>query len=398
MGEQDIQKDQPRGEGKETAFSKEAAAPMQVESFAIPKDKLEAPDFSNGIRLTGREWLIVGLFGLLIFLFASPLWKQTETFALEMDYRIPHDLSNDYWLYERHADQSAKHYDTVILGDSVVWGEYVTRDQTLSHYLNSIAGKERYANLGLTGAHPLALEGLVKYYGGSISGKNVVLQCNPLWLNSPQADLRDENATNFNHPHLVPQFSPHIPAYKEEMSPRLGVVVERHTSLSSWSNHLQQAYYNRTDIPQWTVDHPYDNPVKPLTRGLPPLDNTLLHLPKPWYESKITEQDYPWIDLNTSLQWHAFQRVVQILQQRGNHVFVLVGPFNEHLLTPESKQRYQGVKATITAWLDAQQIPNLAPPALASALYGDASHPLAAGYEMLARQMLGESYFQKDNR
>ena len=78
--------------------------------------------FSNGIRLTGREWLVVALFTLLLF-FAPALWKQVESCPLESDHRMPHDLSNDYWLYERFAALAADRYDTIVIGDSVVWGD-----------------------------------------------------------------------------------------------------------------------------------------------------------------------------------------------------------------------------------------------------------------------------------
>src|SRR5205085_4395030 len=139
-------------------------------------------------------------------------------------------------------------------------------------------------------------------------------------------------------------------------------------------------HYDRTALPNWTLEHPYENPLKPLARGLPPADDALRHLPQPWYKSGITRQDYPWVDPGTSLQWQAFQRVVQILRQRDNRVFVLVGPLNEHMLNPDSRQRYQQVKATITAWLQAEQIPHAVPAPLPSEQYGDASHPLAAGY------------------
>src|SRR5262249_49782735 len=111
----------------------------------------------------------------------------------------------------------------------------------------------------------------------------------------------------------------------------------------------------------WTLEHPYDNPLRPLARGLPPSDNSLRHLPQPWYKSGIAKQDYPWVNLETSLQWDAFRRVIEILERRGNRVFVLVGPFNEHLLNQESLQRYQEVKATITDWLRANQVPHAAP-------------------------------------
>ena len=189
------------------------------------KTDAEPIAFSNGIRLNGRQWLGVGLVAVLLLIFAPLLWSQFEVFPLEADYRMPHDLSNDYWLYERFAGLAAADYDTVLLGDSVVWGEYVTRQETLSHYLNELAGKQRFANLGLDGAHPLALSGLVEHYAASVRGKNVVLHCNPLWLSSPKADLQDDKATDSNHPRLVPQFFPHIPAYNAEISPRFGVLI-----------------------------------------------------------------------------------------------------------------------------------------------------------------------------
>jgi hypothetical protein len=207
--------------------------------------------------------------------------------------------------------------------------------------------------------------------------------------------LQDENRVNkFNHPRLVPQFCPSMPSYKEEISPRIGVVVEQHVPLSSWTNHLQQAYYDKMDIPGWTMEHPYDNPVEPLTRGLPSVDKSHRPPAQPWYKSGITKRDFAWVDLDSSLQWQGFQRLVDILQRRGNRVFVLVGPFNEHMLNPKSLQRYGEIKKAIAAWLRAQQLPHLVPEPLPSALYGDASHPLAAGYAQLAQQLLTEPYFR----
>jgi hypothetical protein len=372
MGQQDIKLGQPQ-------------APAEPETTA----------FSNGIRLTGREWLAVGLFTALFVLVASPLWKKAEPLQIEPDERLPFELSYDYWLYERYADLAADQYDTLVIGDSVVWGEYVARQETLSHYLNEQAGEQRYANLGLAAAHPLALAGLLEHYAGGVANKNVVLQCNPLWMHSPRADLQDDKTPEFDHSRLVPQFVPRIPAYKEEVSPRIGVVVEQHVPLNSWTTHLQQAYYNRTDIPSWTLERPYDNPLKPLRRGLPRADDSRRHDPdRPWYKNGISKQDYPWVDLDSSLQWHAFQRVVKLLRERGNQVFVLVGPFNEHMLSEGSLRRYREVKATITSWLEAQEIPYAAPPPLPSKLYGDASHPLRAGYAELARRLQHDPFFR----
>ena len=72
----------------------------------------------------------------------------------------------------------------------------------------------------------------------------------------------------------------------------------------------------------------------------------------------------------------------------------MVGPFNEHLLTPASQKRYQGVKETIAGWLETSQIPHVVPPVLASEQYGDSSHPLTAGYAELARQLWADSLLQ----
>src|SRR5262245_30677893 len=128
---------------------------MSSEAGATTRDE-EPLAFSNAMRLSMRQWLIVGVFAVLLIAFASPLWKHFETFKPDADYRIPYSLSNDYWLYERFAGLAVEKCDVIVLGDSVVWGEFVTRHETLPHYLNERMGRERCANLGLNGAHPLA--------------------------------------------------------------------------------------------------------------------------------------------------------------------------------------------------------------------------------------------------
>ena len=132
--------------------------------------------FSNNIRLSLRQWLGVGVFAVVFVIVAPMLWNQIEALPLEPDHRIPHELGNDYWLYERYAGLAAEHYDAVVIGDSVVWGEYVTRQQTLSHYLNQRASREQFANLGLGGAHQLALIGLVGCSGGGESFRTAEVQ------------------------------------------------------------------------------------------------------------------------------------------------------------------------------------------------------------------------------
>ena len=262
----------------------------------------------------------------------------------------------------------------------------MTSQQTLSHYLNNLGGAAGFANLGLHEARPVALAGLLEFYASGVKDKNVLLHWNPLWLTSPRAELLDPDLTTFNHQRLFPQFSPNVPCYKEEVSPRLGVLVERHIPFISWATHLQQAYYDQTDIPAWTLAHPYDNPVKPLFQGPSSQDDVSPKDAISWTKKKgIKLEDYPWGDLEKSLQWQFFRRVIALLQERGNRVFVLLGPFNEHMLTPASLEKYHTIKTGVEAWLKENEVAYAAPPPLPSDEYVDPSHPLAAGYERLAR-------------
>jgi hypothetical protein len=352
------------------------------------------PDFSavsNAIHLSGWQWISVGLFTIAMILLAPIIWQRIEPMKVEPDYRMPSEISDDYWLYDRVSRLAVSNYDTLLLGDSVVWGQYVTREQTLSHYLNEQVGQQRFANLGLNGAFPVALTGLIEHYAQGIRGRNVIVQCNPLWLSSPRHDLQTVENVLPNHLRLLPQFIPNIPAYPfsgENISKRIGVVVEQRVPFSAWTGHLQQAYFDQTDIPSWTMEHPYENPLKRIEQGLPPSDNALREEPISWFARGITKQEFDWVDLDTSIQWRFFRRAVEILRQRDNQVFVLLGPFNEHMLTVDGLSRYQKVKAGMEAWLRENGIANLAPQPLPSPEYADASHPLSTGYAALARELI----------
>jgi hypothetical protein len=318
---------------------------------------------------------------------------------------MPYDLTSDYWLYDRYAGLAAERYDAFLIGDSVIWGQYVKRGETLSHYLNERAGRERFANLGLDGAHPAALAGLVEHYAGPVHGKKVVLLFNPLWIADAKHDLQEKEEFRFNHPELVPQFFPRIPCYNpncwppwQDTSERLGKVIDRNVPFSGWTSHLQQAYFHQQSIPAWTMEHPYDNPLDRFQKGLPPSPDVAHSKPIPWNRrpraERIPPQNFPWVDLERSFQWRSFQRAVEILQGRRNQVFVLVGPFNEHLLTQASLKRYEQVKKGVEAWLKEKGLSYAIPRALPSEEYGDASHPLAAGYARLAAELMDRPFFK----
>jgi len=354
-----------------------------------------APSFSsNSIRLSGREWMFVGII-LAVLLHVGPaLWEKIEPFEPGTDYRLPYELSNDYWLYSRYCRWACQRYDTIVIGDSVIWGYYVPRNATLSHYLGEVTGQQRFANLGVDGIHPAALAGLIRYYGRAISNKQVILHFNPLWMSSKKHDLQIEKEFRFNHPKLVAQFRPKIPCYKESFSKRLSVVVQNHLSFFSWLGHLRLVYFDGMNISTWTLKYPYKNPFEViiLRRSVP--DDNEVYEQASWKEKGIAKREILWVEPGTSLQWRFFQQTVELLQARGNRLFVLVGPFNEHMLQAESKENYERVKTEIESWLKQKKIAYYIPPVLPSEFYRDVSHPLAKGYEMLAEEIVENPSFR----
>lgn len=367
---------------------------------------------TNTIRLNLREWLFVAGLILLLILLTPWLWKHTERFEIGPDYRIPYDLSKDYWLFQRRMERLGNDEKVVLIGDSVVWGEYVLPDGTLSHFLNQEAGTtNRFINGGVNGLFPLALEGLIRNYGGSIRGYKVILHCNLLWMSSPQADLQTQKEQKFNHAELVPQFHPWIPCYKADANTRLSNLIQRNIPFFGWTAHLQIAYFDQKNLMDWTLaddgklppgfPNVYKNPLSQITMVVPsapepdPLRGPSSPRHKPWSSTGEANSQFEWVDLNTSLQWGAFQRLLRLLRDRDNDVLVVIGPFNEHTMVPENRVRYHELVADVQHRLQQQKFPTLAPDVLPSSLYGDTSHPLTSGYALLARRLFESPAFRQ---
>jgi hypothetical protein len=94
-----------------------------------------------------------------------------------------------------------------------------------------------------------------------------------------------------------------------------------------------------------------------------------------------------------SLQWQAFQRVLQVLRWRGNDVLVILGPFNEHMVAPDQRPVFGELRDRISDWLTVQRVAHVIPETLPSDLYGDASHPLTEGYALLGRRICQDAAF-----
>jgi len=342
---------------------------------------------SNAVVLSPRQALVAGALVLAALAAAGPAWKQAEPFAPGRDFRLPYPLSEDYWLYDRWADRAAERADLLVVGDSVVWGHFVAPDQTLSHHLGG-------ANLGVDGTHPAALAGLVRWYGRGIAGRRVVLHCNPLWMVSKRRDLQVAGKeSRLNHPRLVAQLRPAIPGYDAKYSERISICVERVLGFRNLARHVQWSRFGGADLAAWTVRHPRRCAAGAVAAGPDLSDRRPVKRPVSWLEKGIGRQDFPWVQPDESLQWRFFVETLERLRGRGNRVFVVVGPLNEHLLTDASRRRYAAVKDGMLRRLEGMGVPCAAPAPLPSAEYADASHPLAAGYARLAEMLRADEAF-----
>lgn len=360
----------------------------------------EEPFSSNAVRLSVGECSAVLAVLVCATLFIGGTWQAVEPFDPGADYRIPYALSEDYWFFQRFCSSATGTGRTLVFGDSFVWGQYVEPDQTLTHLLNERAGSDTFVNAGLDGAHPLALDGLLRHHCGRLHGEDVLLHLNLLWLSSAQADLQAEEAPRVNHSRLLPQFVPAIPAYQASVSSRLGIVVARYVPVFDWGRHLRITYFRQMDLGRWTLEHPYANPLGPLTLDLPVPEGSTAPgategrppvsarapsaRPTSQASAASTQQALPWVGLESSLQWQAFRRTVGRLRSQGNRVSVLLGPLNEHMLDSSSATAYHEILTGAREWLRENEIGHYVPPTLPAELYADLSHPNAEGYAVLA--------------
>jgi hypothetical protein len=395
-------------------------ANSQVQNLDLPKTERpretaagdDAPFGVNAMRLGPRLWLTVLAIVVGCGLAVPRVWKRIERFDVASDYRIPYTLSNDYWLYQWRLERISDPASVPVLGDSVVWGEYVRPDGTLSHFLNREAGRpERFVNCGVNGLFPLALEGLIEHYGAAMRNRKLLLHCNVLWMSSPKADLSVAKEESFNHARLVPQFSPRIPCYRAGAVERLSAVIDRSVDLFGWVEHVNNVYFDQRSIPAWTLEEDGGDPPHYPNAWRNPLARITLRVPgdppddpergprsprhKPWTEGGVGTSQLDWVALDASLQWAAFQRLVARLKERGNDVLVILGPFNEHMLAEDDRPAFRKIRDGISRWLDKNRVPRVTPEPLPSARYADASHPLTEGYELLAKRLYQDRRFRE---
>jgi hypothetical protein len=215
-------------------------------------------------------------------------------------------------------------------------------------------------------------------------------------MTSPKHDLQTDKEHRFNHPKLVPQFAPTIPCYKASFSTRLSAVVKRHVPFFNFRSHLNITCFQSMDVPAWTIEHPYENPLSSVTLRLPASDNYERPNGTARPGRGPGQTTLQWVELETSLQWLFFRRSVELLRRRNNRVFVLIGPFNEYKLDTDSIDTYRNMQVEIEAWLRRNNVPYYMPGVLPRHLYVDTSHPFSDGYAALAKQLFENDSFRSN--
>src|SRR5438132_4990727 len=92
-----------------------AAGNSAVHLFPVLAMKEPSFEFSNAVRLSGRQWIFVGLLTLAMVIVLPRAWTKAEKFEFESDYRVPYELSTDYWHYARFARIAAENSDILAL-------------------------------------------------------------------------------------------------------------------------------------------------------------------------------------------------------------------------------------------------------------------------------------------
>ena len=109
------------------------------------------------MRLSLREWTVAAVIFLVACTVIQQGWYRWERFERVKDYRLPcfGERMSDYWSFVRWCRFARDQYKVSLIGDSVIWGQEVTNDQTISHHLNEQYGQEIFANMGIDGLHEL---------------------------------------------------------------------------------------------------------------------------------------------------------------------------------------------------------------------------------------------------
>ncbi|MFC1691951.1 hypothetical protein ACFL1R_00420 [Candidatus Latescibacterota bacterium] len=353
---------------------------------------------SNSIILSLRDWIITIVLIAVISALIYNGWFKWERFNPGKDYRVTcwAERESDYWAFARWSHRAGERYNIFLIGDSVIWGQETRLDETISHYLNECLGDEIIANIGIDGLHMAGINGMVKYYGKYLDNKNIILQFNPLWMSSEKRDLRGEGRISYHHPRLIPQLSFRI-NYNQPLEVRVGYLFDHFLRLPILVRHLMVNYFNNKSIANWMMDNPYRNPFSAITFTATPVMAEKQGKGIDWKAKGMEISDSPFVSINESMQWQCYFNALESLKKVNARVFVLLGPYNTHALTPDSIKRLKSMIGDVKKSLDDSGILyfDSMENNLPSDTFGDSCHLLKDGHLMLARNLMNDTRFRE---
>lgn len=343
---------------------------------------------ANALLFTLPELLIVLAIVLTALLWGVPaLYRHSTAVEAVRDFRLPYRTRDDYYLYGRCAEEVTKRCRNIFLGDSAIWGMYASNSGTLPAQLNRLAGRECCGNLAIDGLHYVAMETLVRDFGGAIRDRDVYIYFNPLWVNSRKYDLSEDGEFSVNHPRLLPQFT-RLGGYRADFDRRVGTFLEQKLAYFSLLHHLRVNFFGNRDFKAFLVDHPAECPLRRVSRRLRPEETEHRGTRDNWKTRGIPVQHWEWVALSESRQWRALIDTIRLLERRGNRVTVLVGNINPELLDAPTLAGLRSLRQSAADALKRENIDSIVLPELPGELYADASHPLESGYAKLAAFLL----------
>src|SRR6185503_5849853 len=120
------------------------------------------------LNLSLRDWLAVILLVTAMAAVVPLIPFRPRRTIVDRDYRMPYAMSSRYDLFRRFTALSSSQFPTILVGDSVVWGQFSERDETLAHYLTELPRQPRYIHAGLDAMHPVALAQLLEHHAPGI--------------------------------------------------------------------------------------------------------------------------------------------------------------------------------------------------------------------------------------
>ncbi len=353
---------------------------------------------SNAMILSVKEWIITILLFAVISATIYYGWNSWEEYAPGPDHRETcwAEKQSDYWAYNRWLKYVRQHYKVLLIGDSVIWGQEVRNDETISHYINEFHGEDIVANCGNDGLFMAGINGIVNHYGGNLDNANIILQLSPLWISSLRRDLRGAKKFRYHHPRLIPQFSSRI-TYYHDLNTRLGYQFEHYFKLFPFVRHLMANYYDNKSISSWINDNPYRNPFTAITFQAAPVMAESQGKGISWISKGIKLSDASFVIPSESIQWECFVNALKKLQAMNSRVFVLIGPYNHYMHTPGSQRRLFSTINILKKNLDDMKIPyfDTLRIEIPSDTFADSCHLLKEGHIMLAEELTNDAGFRK---